>query len=190
MLRVVDEHRVLTLDTVCVIYLADPSPTHIEAERSALECLLDAARTGHLSLQLTASYDRDLGRLQDSRIRGARLRWLENAPVAPLRAAGVARFDVSVYDGPDVLASDEEADLDGTLRCLLISDEVVERAIADPTQGAKRFSDIDHLLAHRRSGAAAFVTIDKKLDNTHRAALADLGITVMRPTEAAAVYLP
>ena len=186
----VDEPHVLTLDTVCVIYLADPQSTHIEAERSALERLIDAARIGHLSVQLTVSHDRDLARHGDAAIRDERLRWLASAPIAPQRAAGVARYDVATYDGPDTLASDEEAKLDNALRRMLIDDEALGRAIADPTQGAKRFSDIDHLLAHWRSGAAAFVTIDTKLDNTRRAALAELGITVMRPTEAAAVYLP
>lgn len=186
----VGEPCVLTLDTVCVIYLADPAPSHIAAERLALEGLVDAARTGHLSLQLTASHDRDLARLRDDGIRAERLRWLSEAPLAPRRAAGVARFDVSVWDGPDVRASDEEAEMSDTLRRLLIDDEPLERAIAHPTRAAKLFSDVDHLLAHWRSAAAAFVTIDAKLDCTHRAALAELGITLMRPSEAAAIYLP
>jgi hypothetical protein len=139
-------------------------------------------------LQLTASDDRDLLRLKDLARRTERLRWLSHAPIAPARAAGVLRFDVSVLDGPDVLASDEEAEMSDRLRRVLISDESLQRALDDTTQATKVFSDLDHLLTHWRTAAAVFIIIDDKLDRIHREALAEVGIVVMRPSEAAELY--
>lgn len=174
------------MDTVCVIYLAAPSESHLPEERLALEQLVDRAIIGEVQLQLTASFDRDLGRLADSEAMAARTAWLAEAPVARRRAAGLFRLDASVLDGPDVLAGDADTAMADALQGLLVSGRALNRVLDDPSSAGKVYSDVDHLIAHWRSGADAFVTIDDKLDRVHRQRLAELGIVVLRPTEAVA----
>jgi hypothetical protein len=178
----------LTLDTSCVSALANPSSTDDAAEVAALGGIIDMARAGTVKLQLTASYERDFERWKDEPRRAERLDWLAEAPPIP-RVGGIARFDVSVYDGPDVYASDEEVELDRQLRANLLPSRAGQSTPAhedEPGAAARRFSDIDHLIAHARSGALMFVTLDDKTILRRRDALAALGIVVGLPSDALA----
>lgn len=58
---------------------------------------------------------------------------------------------------------------------------------ASHSKPAKRTSDTDHLIAHHRSAAHAFVTLDECTILVHRDALAQLGVKVCWPTEAVAM---
>ncbi|MCU1395496.1 MAG: hypothetical protein JWM34_3924 [Ilumatobacteraceae bacterium] len=95
---------------------------------------------------------------------------------------------VSRLDGPDVIASEEDVDFAVALRNVL--DPTFDGSTmgsASPTTLAKRTSDTDHLLAHHRSAADAFVTLDERTILVHRDALARLRVTVCWPSEAVAM---
>ena len=103
------------------------------------------------------------------------------------RVGGIFRLDVSTLGGPDVLGGGGDVDLDHQLR-MILAPTVTKRPIPGhevaPHAAAKAFSDIDHLIAHLRSGADAFVTLDVSTILNRGSALADLGIVVCRPSEA------
>ena len=181
----------LTLDTSCVIALADAEDTHDPAELAALAGIIDKARAGETRLQLTVSYGRDFGRLKDETKRLDRLAWLAHAPVME-RVGGVARFDVSRFDEGDHYASDEQVELDSKLREVLLPglhNRPVPPHEQEPNAAAKLFSDVDHLHAHAASGAAMFVTLDDKTILKRGEALKLLGIAVGRPSEALAIIV-
>ncbi len=173
----------LTLDTSCVSAVANPKPTDDPVEVAALSGLIDMARANEVALQLTTAYDRDFDRWSDPNGVAARLASLRK-PRRFRLAPGVFRLDVSRL-GTDVLGGDEDVELDRRLRELLrarLATDDLPAYETDPDIPAKLFSDIDHLLAHRRSSANAFVTLDKGLLRKTNG-LASLGIEVRRPTE-------
>lgn len=178
----------LTLDTSCISALAKPQTSVPVAEVEALDALVDGAQVGALRLQLTASYERDFERWTDTAGREQRSAWLASAPTMA-RVGGIFRLDASVWDGRDVLAGDDDVDLDRRLRGILVPslklDDVPGHDEA-PGEAAKAFSDIDHLIAHRRSGALLFVTLDVKTILRRAARLAELAINVCLPTDAEA----
>lgn len=143
----------LTLDTSCISALANSQTSVPVAEVEALDALVDGAQVGELRLQLTASYERDFERWTDTAGRAQRRAWLASAPTMA-RVGGIFRFDASVWDGPDVLAGDDDVELDRRLRGILVpSLKLADVPGHDEAPGgaAKAFSDIDHLIAHRRS---------------------------------------
>jgi hypothetical protein len=179
----------LTLDTNCVIPFVREQPMH-RTQFDALTALIDAADSGIIELQLTASYDRDFARYQGDDGRARQLKWLASAPIIRERAAGLFILGVSVLDGPDVHASDEEGVLYDAIRDVVAPK--LDLALLEHTTSeelAKITSDIDHLIASHRSGAAAFVTLDVRTILRHRLALSELGITVLWPIEAVATYI-
>lgn len=178
----------LTLDTSCVSALANPSPSNDAGEVAALNDIIDLARAGRVNLQLTASYERDFERWKDEPRRAERLDWLAQAPPIP-RVGGMARFDVSDYNGMDTFASDGDVVLDQQLRSILrpsLAGQSIPAYEDEPGAAAHLFSDIDHLMAHVRSGALMFVTLDTNTILVRRGALAALGIVVGLPSEALA----
>jgi hypothetical protein len=174
----------ITLDTVCVSALANPSTTVDPAEVTALEELIDQFVEGTVRLQLTTAYQRDLERFTDEDGRRQRLEWLRSVPQME-HAAGVFRLDVSVLDGPDTLGSDRDVELDDELRALLEpnrrSAENLDRHIGDTRTLARIMSDIDHQLAHARIGGGWFATLDLGVLGK-REQLVDLGIAVALPS--------
>jgi hypothetical protein len=174
---------VFTLDTSCVSALANPENSSSDpTEVAAMDRIVDLAREGLASLQLTTSYERDFGRWTNETGRKERLEWLGQVPMLP-PAPGLFRLDVSTLDGSDVLASDDEEPMDGQLRTIL-GPSLHDTSALMPDRVAKSFSDIDHLLAHWRSGADQFVTLDYKTILHKQTDLAAIGDTVCRPTEA------
>ena len=177
--------RRLTLDTNCISALANPQASNDPAEVQALEQLVDLARSRRLTVQLASAYDRDVERWTDVEGRAQRLAWLAQAPEIR-RVGGLFRLDVSVLDGPDVLGSDAETELDERLRAILAPTKTqgpIPGYEVAPGVAAKLFSDIDHLIAHRMSEADFFVTLDESTILSRRVALQGEGIAVCRPTE-------
>lgn len=177
----------LTLDTSCVSALANPQPSNDKAEVVALEQLVDLARHGDVALQLTEAYERDFDRWEDPEGRRARLDWLAKADHLRRRVGGILRLDASVFDGPDVLAGPADVELDRRLRDLLRpspGERDVPSYEDEPNAAAKAFSDIDHLVAHVRSGATRFVTLDVATILKRREGLEVLGIVACLPSDA------
>jgi len=176
----------LTLDTNCVSAAVSPQPSDPPTEVAAILELVDAVKTDRVKLQLAAAYDRDVERWRDRDGRKKRSEWLANIPVVR-SVGGVFRLDVSVLGGPDVLASDVEVALDASLRALLAPTKTARPIPGHeeaPGVAAKVFSDIDHLIAHARSSADAFVTLDEATILSRRVGLAHQGIEVCRPSDA------
>jgi hypothetical protein len=166
----------LTVDTCVLIALLN---WEIEHDPVSIEALLQAARDNRVDLQVTAAFDRDRLRSRDQR--GAELlEWVRTQPVLSVRAGGAFRSDVSVLDGPDLLADEATGALARRIQ------EVLRIKQLDARKPDKVFSDADHLLAHHLSGADAFVTVDDRTILSHRVELAKLGLLVLTPREALA----
>lgn len=176
---------VITLDTVCISALANPSDTNDPDEVAALTDLVQRFRHDEVRLQVTPAYGRDFDRWKDEAGREERLKWLAAVPAIP-RAPGVFRLDVSVLNGPDLLGGDADVVLDRQLRELL---EPVRRDPVNllsyedaPGVAAKVMSDVDHLIAHQFSGADWFTTLDRGILR-QRSALSALGLEVALPSD-------
>lgn len=178
-----------TLDTACVIAMVKTESNNPPGEVEAIARLIDLAREGGIELQLTVAYDRDFDRFKTPEGRVRQIDWLACAPIAGQRASGLFIVGVSEIDGPDNISSDEDAETYRTIRTILdCGVEGVAAGGAEPAwQLAKRTSDADHLIAHRRSGADAFVTLDDSTILVHRDALRQRHIAVLWPSEAVAM---
>jgi hypothetical protein len=177
-----------TLDTVCVIAMAKAECNNPPEQVAAIERLIDMAADGSIDLQLAVAYDRDFERFRAPEGRRRQLEWLSAAPIATPRASGLFILGVSVIGGPDVIASDEDASLYSAVQAILDPHFDGAQLGDQPAwELAKRTSDADHLVAHNLSGADAFVTMDESTILVHGAALAQLGINVLWPTEAVAM---
>lgn len=176
---------IVTLDTCCVSAIAHDEPAHAE-QVEAIGALIDLARVGRVGLQVTAAYERDFERLRDEGKRSERLAWLSTAPVIET-VGGVLRWDVSVWDGLDVWAGDDDGELADRVQAIVAPGALRPAAVSSdeskPGKAAKVFSDIDHLVAHAKSAAAWFATIDTKTILCHRAALAEIDVHVALPSE-------
>jgi len=161
-----------TLDTSIVI-AADKRQTVHDLE--SIDRLIELGHQGSITLQLTEAYERDFSRYDDHVGRQQRLGWLQQNPITEHRSSGAFRLGVSVLDGNDILIDSDEATLNDQLIAIL---GVRGQSVA------KAYSDIDHLLAHSRSKADAFITVDESTILNRRHALALLGITVLSPAEA------
>jgi hypothetical protein len=174
-----------TLDTTCVIAMAKTESGNPPTEVEAIAQLIDMARDGRVQLQLTAAYDRDFDRYRAPEGRSRQMEWLSNVPIIEQRASGLFVIGVSVLDGPDVIASDEEAATYDRIRSILDPGFDADLASDDPPASlAKRTSDTDHLIAHWRSGATAFVTLDSATILVHERALQQCRLTVCWPSQA------
>ena len=174
-----------TLDTTCVIAMAKAESGNPPTEGEAIAQLIDMARAGRVELQLTAAYDRDFDRYRAPEGRSRQMEWLSNVPILEERASGLFVIGVSVVDGPDVIASDEDAAMYDQIRSILDPDFNGDLASDDsPGSLAKRTSDADHLIAHWRSGATAFVTLDSSTILVHERALQQSTLCVCWPSKA------
>lgn len=139
-----------------------------------------------MTLRLASAYDRDFERWTDAEGRVQRLEWLASVPLIT-SVGGVFRWDVSALDGSDVLGSASDVELGERLRAICSPTRApgpIPGHDEAPGVAAKLMSDIDHLIAHRVSGADAFVTLDVSTILSRRAALQVEGILVCAPTEA------
>ena len=178
-----------TLDTACIIAMVKTESNNPPAEVAAIIRLIDSARDGRIHLQLAVAYDRDFDRFRAPEGRARQIEWLASAPIAGQRASGLFIIGVSVIDGPDVISSDEDAELYDAIRTI-VETGFDGAALADEHAWrlAKRTSDADHLIAHSRSGADAFVTLDDSTILIHRDALGQLNVAVCWPSEAVAIF--
>ena len=176
-----------TLDTGCVIAIVRREQPGTPPEQlAALESLIELARAGTIDLQLAAAYERDFDRYRGDEGRQRQLEWLQQAPIAAEPVGGLFIIGVSRLGGPDVIASENDGDFALAVRNVL--DPTFDGSKlhdASHTKLAKRTSDTDHLIAHHRSAAHAFVTLDECTILVHRDALAQLCVKVCWPTEAA-----
>lgn len=172
--------REFVIDTSCAIVLMDGQSSHKPAELGALRDLYAMAERGEVTLRAAAALRRDWERITDASLRERRLAWLDSSVLAGPPVAGLFRLGVSQLDGPDVLASDAEAELDEKLTAVL-------PAGSPNAPIAKRTSDRDHLLASHRSTALGWVTLDHKTVLKKQADLAALGVIALWPSEALAL---
>jgi hypothetical protein len=175
----------ITLDTCCVSALAIPSPTDDPKEVEALQALVERFEEGTVQLQLAAAYEDDVERDLDAERHRQRLAWEQSLPPIP-RAVGVFRLDVSRLDDPlTAFGSERQVELDTALRRLLEPNRRrqanFDLRVGDRDGLAQLVSDVDHLIAHDWSGADWFATTDDGI-LAKAAELAELGITVGRPT--------
>lgn len=177
--------RRYTLDTSCVIHAVQQ-----QAQASAVETLVDAARNNQVRLFMTNAFDADMTRASASHLQ-ANLTWLAAQPVVQ-GVPGPLRLDYSTLGGGDVLASEASAALATIIEQIVLPAEyqVGELRPDDPEFMAKwrrKVNDVQHLAAHLAAGHDAFVTSDeddivKKRDRLHAAT----GLVVLTPAEARA----
>jgi hypothetical protein len=166
----------LTLDTSCVIDAAQGGVHSAEIDQ-----LVNLARAGDVGLWLTSAFDIDQARASDENYR-INLQWLSERPLIR-QVPGPFRFDLSTFDGPDVLVSDEIAEADEKIKSILRPSYKAGDAFP-----SRKVNDIHHLTAHLMSGHDAFVTQDEDDMIKRRQVLrSDVGITVV--TVAGAVAL-
>jgi hypothetical protein len=175
----------LTLDTCCVSALANPQETNDPFEVSTLEQIVALACDGVIRIQITTACERDSARWKDPVGRETRLTWLASAsPI--LCASGVFRLNVSAINGRDVLGNEADMELDQKLRRILLPSRAATSMLSheeEPETTMKLFSDIDHLMAHWRSRADAFLTLDASTILKRNEMLRDLGIVACKPSE-------
>lgn len=164
----------VTLDTACIIDAAEG--THAASE---IHELVQLARDGKIGVCLTSGFEVDQVRASEENYR-RNLAWLSGQPI--VRIPGVFRLDVSVLDGPDVLASDEVAAVDEKIMRILRPSWRPGQAFPE-----RKVNDVHHLSAHYMSGNAIFVTRDND-DIIRRAGPLkhEVGIVVMNTMDALA----
>jgi hypothetical protein len=163
-----------TIDTSVVIAADQRQEQH---DLPSINRLIELGHEGTVMLQLAEAYERDFSRYVGHDRRQRRLDWLLQSPVVEKRASGAVRLDVGSLDGNDLQADGDVDHLDKALIDIL-------GVRGNPL--ARAYSDIDHLIAHRMSGADAFITVDADTILCHHEALAELGILVLTPAVAVA----
>jgi hypothetical protein len=114
----------------------------------------------------------------------ANLQWLSERPlIQPV--PGPFRFDLTTLDGPDVLVSDENAEVDEKIKSILRPSYRTGDAFP-----SRKINDVHHLAAHLMAGHDAFVTQDEDdMIKRRQALLDDVGITAVTPAEAVALAM-
>jgi hypothetical protein len=98
---------------------------------------------------------------------------------------GPFRFDLSTFDGLDVLASDEIAEVDEKIKSILRPSYKAGDAFP-----SRKINDVHHLTAHLMAGHDAFVTQDgDDMIKRRQVLLNGVGIMVVTPTEAVALAM-
>jgi hypothetical protein len=165
----------LTLDTSFVIHAVQ------RQDRAALmDQLVDAARGGRVELWLTTAFDRDQETAPPAHAEANR-RWIENSPIRDV-VPGPARWDYSVWDGPDVLVDEEYGSVDEALRRVVLPRRLWAESMTDQSalshDDVRHLHDLQHLAAHRLAGHDAFITSDvKDILRKRDVILAETGIT-------------
>lgn len=162
----------LTFDTNPLLYAHDlehPSPVEVDQ-------VLELLERGDADVAIAGVWWRDNAgdRIDERRERLQQV--LEGYPSA---GAGPFRCDISTFDGPDLLTSEEDAALARELE-LTLWPGVGAR---NPKRLRSRMTDVDHLFVHLRSGRDVFVTLDRDVLDKHKQLLERFGIRVARPSE-------
>jgi len=163
--------RRFTLDTSCIIAAVNGEPAAIDIEQ-----LVELARSSKIEIVITCGFEVDQRRASSER-RRANLQWLAHAEI--LSVPGPRRFDMSTFDGPDVLIDDDTQDVDEAIAKI-----VLPRGLK-PENAGKRMQDVHHLTAHYMAKRDIFATGDH--DDMIRKCSelkSKVGITVATPSEA------
>lgn len=165
----------LTLDTGCIIHVVQRTGCWQEVEQLAA-----FAQKGHCQLFLTSGFEADQRRASDANNR-SNLKWISATPI--LRAPGPFRFDLSNFDGDDVLTTRQVAGTDEVIKQILRPSHVKGAAFPD-----RKVNDVHHLTAHYMANNQYFVTVDSD-DILRRASeLKDrVGLMVIEPKHAVTV---
>jgi hypothetical protein len=91
--------RRFTLDTSCII-----AAVRGEQGSNHIEELVELARSGKIGIVITSGFEVDQRRASNER-RQANLEWLARARILPV--PGPFRFDMSTFNGLDVLTDDD-----------------------------------------------------------------------------------
>lgn len=172
----------LTLDTSVVIHGAQG-----QDHAALVDRLVEHARQGRVGLSLTTAYLRDQETARPANTE-TNHKWLESAPVLGM-VPGPFRLDYSRLDGPDVLVSDDLAELDSVVREIVLPRRLGTGGMSGDAslsdRDVRRFIDVQHLLAHRMAGHDAFVTTDfDDLVGRRDRLLTEAGITIWTLIEA------
>lgn len=159
----------LTLDTNVVRdILSSTRPGHAVAMQ-----LMESARRHRVQVQITNRFDVDV---PDGPLRA---RFESMAELAPVRAGAPVRLGFTRIGGPDYIVSDEDAQAGDAIERLLFPG-----ASKESVRHRNRLADVDHLMGHKSSGAAAFVTNEKSMLVRARQLASVHGIKVLSPTSA------
>jgi hypothetical protein len=138
----------------------------VTLDTNVVRDMLDSRRTGHQDAVRLAAL------IRDAKIKAQLTTRINvDVPAEPLksmiaglpdisgeRAGAPFRLDYSRLDSGDYIPSDFESEEASTLMRLLFPG-----AEADSPRQQNRLADVDHLLAHRRSGADWFLTSEKSM---------------------------
>jgi uncharacterized membrane-anchored protein len=173
----------LTLDTNCVIHAA-----HAQPYGPQIDELAEHGRQGRVRLWITTAFTVDQERAAADK-QQRNLVWLSARPTIG-RIPSPFWLGYSALGGPDVLADDDIAAADITLRKLLLPERLQagnldENDPALMARSRRKVTDVQHLTAHLMAGHDAFVTSDRRDMLRHREAIrrrAD--IVILNPAEA------
>ena len=166
------EVLLLTLDTNPLVYAHDPAHlTPVEVDE-----VLELLHHDEIDVAIAGVWWRDNAADHDLNRREQLREVLEGYPTA---GPGPFRVDISTLDGPDVLASDADADLANRLEQTLWPGG----GARNPKRVRSRMTDVDHLLVHLRSGRDVFVTLDRDVLDKREKLRSQFGIRVARPSE-------
>jgi hypothetical protein len=101
-----------TLDTSCVL-----AAVNNETAGHYVEQLVEFARAGEIAIAITSGFEVDQRRASDEQ-RRANLEYLSRAQV--LQVPGPFRFEMSTFDGPDVLADDNIAQVAKAISAIVL----------------------------------------------------------------------
>ena len=160
---------ILTLDTNVVRDVLSPTrPDHAVAMQ-----LMECARRHRVQMQITNRLDVDV---PDGPLR---TQFESMTELAPMRPGAPARLGFTRIGGPDYIVSDEDAQEGDAIERLLFPGASKESA-----RHRNRMADVDHLMGHKSSGAAAFVTNEKTMLVRARQLASAHGIKVLSPASA------
>lgn len=168
----------LTLDTNCIINLLDHSSTTATSVEDLSE-LIRLGLSGEVNIAVTTRLEADL-RNDSNHVRRASM--VKSAQMFPVIGT-LARFDVSVFDGGDMLGGAETGRLESELQTMLFPGGLDRNS---PTF-TNKINDVDHLVGHLINGRDVFVTDDRGILRKKEALRASPGITVLSPHDALAL---
>ena len=146
-----------------------------------IDRLVELARAGQITLAITSGFEVDQRTASEER-RRANLAYLSERPVAAI--PGPFRFDVSTFNGPDVVIEDDVARLDEVIKKIVLSGSTTA------VGAGRKIKDVHHLTAHRMAQHDIFVTDDvDDLVKKRERLLSEAGIVIRTPQEAVALVL-
>ncbi len=163
----------ITIDTNCVVGLFD-TKSQTATSTDELRELVRYALSGVIELCVTTRVEVDLERDKDNQRREEMLRSISMLPVV----GTVARWDVSKWDGGDVMADPKRQELVDEVQRI-----VFPGLAPESRRYANKIADIDHLVGHTLSGRDIFVTDDGDILRRYAQLRDAVGILVMSPAE-------